>query len=64
MDLPVAFLHALNDEKVMMFIKGKLADLMFHVTPNKSQQPKLVKNLLHEGAKSTLWNVEGCTFVQ
>ena len=33
MDLPGAFLHAYNNEKVMMFMKGKMAELMAHVAP-------------------------------
>ena len=31
MDLPGAFLHAKNDERVVMFMKGKMAELMVHV---------------------------------
>ena len=33
MDLPVAFLHAENDKAVVMFMKGKMAELMVHVAP-------------------------------
>ena len=33
MNLPGAFLHAENDEKVVMFKKGKMAELMVHVLP-------------------------------
>ena len=32
MDLPVAYLHAENDEKVV-FMKGKKTELMVHVAP-------------------------------
>ena len=35
MDLPGAFLHAENDETVVMFIKGKIAELMVHVAPQR-----------------------------
>ena len=32
-NLPGAFLHADNDETVMMFMKGKMAKLMVQVAP-------------------------------
>ena len=32
--LPGAFLHAHNDEKVIMFMKGELAELMVHIAPH------------------------------
>ena len=33
MDMPGAFLHAENDEKVVIFMKGKMAELMAHFAP-------------------------------
>ena len=32
-DLPGAFLHVWNDKKVIIFMKGKLAELMVHIMP-------------------------------
>ena len=32
-DLSGAFLHAKNDEMVIMFMRGKLAELMVHIAP-------------------------------
>ena len=33
MDLPGTFLHAENDERMVMFMKEKMAELVVHVAP-------------------------------
>ena len=48
MDLPGAFLHAYNDEKVVMFMKGKMAELMVHIA--------------HKNTKD-IWHVAKCTVI-
>ena len=37
-DLPGAFLHACNDKKVIMFMKGKLVELMVLISPQISRK--------------------------
>ena len=58
MDLPGAFLHAENDETVVMFIKGKTAELMVHVAPHTQQGEKFlymrVQKALFDMLKSAL----------
>ena len=39
--LQISFLHAKNDEKMMMFIKGKMAELMVHMAPQIYRKVKV-----------------------
>ena len=64
-ELPGAFLHADNDETVIMFMKGKMTKLMVHVAPQIYRKYITAtmqgeKKTVHESAKSPLWNVKEC----
>ena len=43
-DLPEAFLHADNDEDVLMFMKGKLSELMSQIAPQTYQKYVMIEN--------------------
>ena len=60
MDLPGAFLLAWNDKKVIMFMKGKLAELMVHVAPQIYRKyittMKTGEQILYKSSNGTTWH--------
>ena len=54
-DLPKAFLHAQNDEQVIMFMKGKLTECLVHIAPQIYQWDITTNN---EGEKILCMKVQ------
>ena len=63
-DLPEAFLHVENDQDVIMFMKGGLAELISLIAPQTCKKYVMVENgqkILCQGTKSFIWHAEKCT---
>ena len=55
MDVPSAFIHTLNDEDVIILLKGRLAELMVFVA-SQIFQPYIFNT------KGLVWHFEKCPF--
>ena len=58
-DLPEAFLHADNEDDVVMFMRGRLTELMVMVAPIHYRQEG-AKSSLCKSPESPLWYASKC----
>ena len=67
MDLLEAFLYVCNDEKVIMIMKGKMAELMAHAAFQMHRKyitmTKVGEYIIYESAEGIVWNTNECTSV-